>query len=76
MKGGIGMKYFRHFLRDEEGAELIQFALVIAIVAVLAVAIQGVVTAAEGKVNDAKDLIDGINISGGGGGGADAGITP
>ena len=68
------MTYLKCFLTDEEGAELIQFALVIAIVAVLAIAIQGVVTAAEGKVNEAKNLIDGINISGGTGGGGS--VTP
>ena len=50
------MAYWKRFLFDEEGAELIQFALVIAIVAVLAIAIQGVVSSAEGKVNDAKNL--------------------
>lgn len=38
------MAYWKRFLFDEEGAELIQFALVIAIVAVLAIAIQGVVS--------------------------------
>lgn len=62
------MAYWKRFLFDEEGAELIQFALVIAIVAVLAIAIQGVVSSAEGKVNDAKNLIDGINIGGSGSG--------
>lgn len=72
------MAYWKRFIKDEEGAELIQFALVIAIVAVLAIAIQGVVTAAEGKVNDAKNLIDGINIGGGGSGGSggSGGVTP
>lgn len=74
------MRYLRRFFMDEEGAELIQFALVIAIVAVLAIAIQGVVTSAEGKVNDAKNLIDGINIGGGSGGtggtGGTSGVTP
>ena len=64
------MAYWKRFLFDEEGAELIQFALVIAIVAVLAIAIQGVVSSAEGKVNDAKNLIDGINIGGSGSGGS------
>ena len=67
------MAYWKRFLFDEEGAELIQFALVIAIVAVLAIAIQGVVSSAEGKVNDAKYLIDGINIGGSGSGGS---MTP
>lgn len=71
------MAYLKRFWKEEEGAELIQFALVIAIVAVLAIAIQGVVTAAENKVNEAKDLIDGINIGGGsGGGGGGGGVTP
>lgn len=71
------MAYWKRFIKDQEGAELIQFALVIAIVAVLAIAIQGVVTAAEQKVNDAKTLIDGINIGGGGGsGGSGGGVTP
>ena len=71
------MAYLKRFWKEEEGAELIQFALVIAIVAVLAIAIQGVFTAAENKVNEAKDLIDGINIGGGsGGGGGGGGVTP
>lgn len=71
------MAYWKRFLCDEEGAELIQFALVIAIVAVLAIAIQGVVSSAEGKVNDAKNLIDGINIGGSGSGSGSGGsMTP
>ena len=71
------MAYWKRFLFDEEGAELIQFALVIAIVAVLAIAIKGVVSSAEGKVNDAKNLIDGINIGGSGSGSGSGGsMTP
>ena len=71
------MAYWKRFLFDEEGAELIQFALVIAIVAVLAIAIQGVVSSAEGKGNDAKNLIDGINIGGSGSGSGSGGsMTP
>lgn len=71
------MSYLKRFIQEEEGAELIQFALVIAIVAVLAIAIQGVVTSAEGKVNDAKNLIDGINIGGSSSGtGGTGGVTP
>lgn len=41
LKGGTCYGILETFLFDEEGAELIQFALVIAIVAVLAIAIQG-----------------------------------
>lgn len=70
------MKYLRRFFRDENGAELIQFALVIAIVAVLAIAIQGVVSSSKNKVNEAKDLIDGIDIGGNGNGGGNGEITP
>ena len=71
------MAYWKRFLFDEEGAELIQFALVIAIVAVLAIAIQVVVSSADGKVNDAKNLIDGINIGGSGSGSGSGGsMTP
>lgn len=70
------MKYLKRFFRDENGAELIQFALVIAIVAVLAIAIQGVVSSSKNKVNEAKDLIDGIDIGGNGNGGGNGEITP
>lgn len=68
--------YLRRFFEDESGAELIQFALVIAIVAVLAIAIQGVVSASKNKVDEAKDLIDGIDIGGNGKGGGSGEITP
>lgn len=75
-KGKIVMKYFKLFFKDENGAELIQFALVIAIVAVLAIAIQGVVSSSKNKVNEAKDLIDGIDIGGNGNSGGNGEITP
>lgn len=70
------MKYLKRFFKDENGAELIQFALVIAIVAVLAIAIQGVVSSSKNKVNEAKDLIDGIDIGGDGNNSGGGEITP
>lgn len=70
--------YVKRFWKDDEGAELIQFAIVLAIVAVLAIAIQGVATSAQNKVNEAKNLIDGIDMGAGGGtgGGSTPPITP
>ena len=68
------MKYFRKFLKEDDGAELIQFAIVLAVVAVLAIAIQGITSSAKNKVDEAKDMIDGIEMGGNPGNGEP--ITP
>ena len=79
-------KFFERFVKEETGSELIQFAIVVAIVAALAIVAIGISETAGGKMNEAAELIDGIDIPsntgntttpGGGagtpGGGADAG---
>jgi len=71
---GRGAKrYLVRFFREEDGAELIQFAIVIAIAAVLAVAVMAISQVAGTKIEEAKDLIDGINIAGGSSGGGSSG---
>ena len=72
-------KFFERFVKEETGSELIQFAIVVAIVAALAVVAIGISETAGGKMNEAAELIDGIDIPNNTGntttpgGGADAG---
>lgn len=54
--------YCTRFIQEEDGAELIEVAIAIAIVAVLAAAILGIVTVLQGKIGDARTLIDDINV--------------
>lgn len=80
---------FKRFIKDETGSELIQFAIVIAIVAALAVVAIRISDSAGNKMEQAADLIDNIDIpnssqgggggaggAGGGAGGAGGGLTP
>ena len=57
-------KYFMRFLKDEEGAELIQFAIVVGIAAGLAVVVKFVFDAAGEKLEEAADAVSGIEIAG------------
>ena len=74
-------KLFMRFIKEETGSELIQFAIVIAIVAALAVVAIRISDSAGTKMNEAADLIDNIDIPNGGTtggttGGATGGTTP
>lgn len=65
--------YFKRFVREEDGGELVEYAIVIAIVAVLAAAVLGIVSVVKQKVADAGAQIGNINpgsVSGTAGGGA------
>ena len=56
--------YIKKFIRDDEGAELIQFAIVVGMAALLAGAVALVFRAANNKVVEAQDLIEGLEIGG------------
>lgn len=72
-------KFFKRFICEEDGAELVEWAIVIAIAAVIAVPVMALVMNAKNKVEDANQLLGEINpgdyISGGGsqGGGTQGG---
>lgn len=77
-------KYMKRFIHEEDGTELIEWAIGIAIVAVLCGAVLAIVTTAKGKIDDANKLIgqidptsvvNGGGSGGGGGGGAGVGDT-
>ena len=51
---------FRSFWKDEGGFEFLQLAIVIVIVAMLAVVVYGIATSAQGKLQEAQDMLDGI----------------
>jgi Flp pilus assembly pilin Flp len=57
-------KFFKAFLREEDGAELIEYAIVIAIVAVIAAVIVVIAKTVQRKVEGAKDLIEDMEMPG------------
>lgn len=61
---------FKRFIHEEDGSELIQFAIIIAIAAVLAGVALGISQSAGDKMQQAADMINGIDIptTGSGGG--------
>lgn len=59
-------KFVNRFIHDENGAELIEFAIVIGIVALLVVPVLGLAMSSQAKVEDAQKQIDGLNINLGG----------
>lgn len=63
------MKTFKSFIKDDNGAELLEYAIVIIIVAALAAVIYGIASSAKSKVDEAKGAIDGIPVDIGGGDG-------
>lgn len=73
-------RFLTRFIYEEDGAELIEYALVVAIVAVLCGAVLVLVGTANTKVNEANDLINGIDpnsvINGGGSGGGGTPASP
>ena len=71
-------KFLQRFIHEEDGAEMVEWAIVIAIAAVIAVPVLALVRVANSKVQDASKMIseinpgDYINDTGDGGGtGAD-----
>ena len=70
--------YIRRFIHDDEGAELIEIAIAIAIVAILAASIFGIVRILLVKINQAGDMIGDIDpgvLGGTGTGGGGTGGT-
>ena len=59
--------YFRNFCHEEDGSELVEYAIVIAIVAVLAAAVLIIVGTVQKKVESAGNEIAGIPIPTAGG---------
>lgn len=55
-------KYLSRFVKCEDGAEIIEVAIVIALIAVLAVAIGSLIVAVKGKVEEAQSMVTGIEI--------------
>lgn len=56
-------KFVKRFVHDENGAELIEFAIVIGIVALLVVPVLGLAMSSQAKVQDAQNQIDGLSIN-------------
>ena len=56
------IQYTKRFLRDENGSELVQWAVVVAIAVMLAAVAVGISQAASSKLDDAKDFIDQLPI--------------
>lgn len=59
---------FKRFIQEEDGSELIQFAIIIAIAAVLAGVALAISQSAGDKMQQAADMINGIDIPTTGGG--------
>ena len=56
------MKTFKSFIKDDDGAELLEYAIVIIIVAALAAVIYGIASSAKKKVDDAQKAINDIPV--------------
>ena len=54
----------KQVLAGRSGAELIQFAIVVALVSLLAVAVGAVFLAAQGQIEGAADAVENIAIGG------------
>lgn len=65
--------YIKCFIHDDEGAELIEIAIAIAIVAILAASIFGIVKILLVKINQAGDMIGDIDPGALNGAGTDGG---
>lgn len=69
--------YLRRFIHDDEGSEIVEWCIIVAIVAILAAAAFAVVKIVYGQIQNAGDSISNLDynsISGGGGGGGE--VTP
>lgn len=56
------LHYTKHFFQDENGSELVQWAVVVAIAVILAAVAITISDAAGEKLEDAKDYIDQLPI--------------
>lgn len=64
-------KFLSHFIHEDSGAELIEWAIILGIVAILGAAVLALAQIGKGKIDDASALISSINpssISGANGG--------
>lgn len=55
--------FIRRLVHEEDGAEMVEWAIVIAICAVLAVPILSLVSTARGKVEEANNSLAGIDVN-------------
>lgn len=55
-------KYLHDFFKEEEGAELVQWCIIIAIAATLAVVALRISTKAQSKASEAENMIDEIDF--------------
>lgn len=69
--------YLKKFFHKEDGAELVEWSIVIAIVAILAAAVFAVVTIVYKQITNAGDTIGNLDYDSISGGGSDGGsATP
>ena len=59
------ISFIKRFIKGEDGAELVQWAIIIAICVALAVIAYQISQSAAEKLNEAKEQIDDLNVSGG-----------
>lgn len=64
--------YIQRFVKDENGAEIIEYAIVIGIVAVLVIALIAIVAIVKQKMEQSGELIGGIDVAGGNNGEANS----
>lgn len=58
-------RYLKQFIHEDDGAEIIEYAIIIAVVALLAISILTVVNIARNKITQAGEMIEGIDVTGG-----------
>lgn len=56
--------YFKRFFKDDDGAELVEYCIVLAVVAVLAVGVFAVVRIANNRIQDAGEKIGNLDVDG------------
>lgn len=57
-------EYFKRFVKEEDGADLLEFVIIIAIVAAIALVVYGIVDIVKKKMDEAQKAIEGIQIPG------------
>lgn len=62
-------RYLKQFIHEDDGAEIIEYAIIIAVVALLAISILAVVNIARNKITQAGKMIESIDVTGGASGG-------
>lgn len=68
--------YLKKFFHQEDGAELVEWSIVVAIVAILAAAVFSVVSIVYKQITNAGDTIGGLDYGSISGGGSGGGTTP